>query len=224
MVAPPDLWLDTIWPRVRAHLPPAPARVVDLGCGPLGGFVPYLRSEGYDAVGVDPKAPDAPGYLRTEFEHAEVPRGVDAVVACASLHHVADPAHVLERMSDVLVTGGAVVVVEWAWEEFDAQTAEWAFGRLRVSSDPGWLNRRFDEWRTSGEDWPSYLESWAEAHGLHPAGKLVPLLDAQLRRRSLARGPFLFADLADTSEADEQAAIDAGHVRPLRIDYVGVRG
>lgn len=216
-------WLDATWPRVRAQLPAAPARVIELGCGSLGGFVPFLRAEGYDAVGVDPKAPDAPGYLQSEFEHAELPEDVDAVVACTSLHHVVDPAHVIERIADVLAPGATAVVVEWAWEEFDTQTAEWAFARLRTPGDGGWLNRRYDEWRTSGGAWPSYLRSWAEGHGLHPAGALVPLLDARLERRALTRGPFLFADLADTSEADEQAEIDAGHIRPLRIDYAGVR-
>jgi SAM-dependent methyltransferase len=222
-VASGDEWLDAIWLRVRVHLPPAPARVLDVGCGPLGGFVPFLRAEGYDAVGVDPKAPDAPGYFRAEFEHAELPREVDAVIACTSLHHVAHPARVIDRMTGMLASGGTVVVVEWAWEEFDAQTAEWAFGRLRTSGDAGWLHRRRDEWRVSGEDWPTYLRSWAEAHGLHRDAELVPLLDARLQRRRFARGPFLFPDLADTTEADEQAAIDAGRIRPLRVDYVGVR-
>ncbi len=218
-----DQWLDAVWPRVREQLPAAPARVIDLGCGPRGGFVPSLRAEGYDALGVDPKAPDEPGYVRTAFEDAELPSEVDAVIACTSLHHVADPAHVIERVTDVLASGGTAVVVEWAWEDFDAQTAEWAFERLRTSDDRGWLQRRRDEWRESGADWPSYLHSWAQEHGLHTTGNLVPLLDARLERRRLDRGPFLFADLADTTEADEQSAIDAGRIRPLRVDYVGTR-
>jgi hypothetical protein len=45
-----DRWLATLWPLVRTHLPSPPARVLDLGCGPLGGFVPFLLSSGYDAV------------------------------------------------------------------------------------------------------------------------------------------------------------------------------
>jgi SAM-dependent methyltransferase len=218
-----DQWLDAVWPRVREQLPAAPARVIDVGCGPRGGFVPFLRGEGYDALGIDPKAPDEVGYLQEKLEDAELPREVGAVIACTSLHHVTEPEHVVRRMTDVLASGGTVVVVEWAWEEFDTRTAEWAFERLRTSDDPGWLERRRDGWRESGEDWEGYLHSWAEEHGLHPATKLVPLLDAQFERRRLARGPFLFVDLADTSEADEQAAIDEGRVRPLRIDYVGIR-
>ena len=52
----------TVRPVVRARLPEAPARVVELGCGPLGGLVPGLRAAGYDAVGVDPAAPDGDEY------------------------------------------------------------------------------------------------------------------------------------------------------------------
>ena len=32
-------------------------------------------------LGEIPKAPEAPDYVQTEFEHAELPRDVDAVVA-----------------------------------------------------------------------------------------------------------------------------------------------
>jgi hypothetical protein len=35
------------------------------------------------------------------------------------------------------------------------------------------------------------------------------------------RGPYLFVELDDTSEPDELAAINAGRIRALRIDYVG---
>ena len=45
------------------------------------------------------------------------------------------------------------------------------------------------EWRTSGQEWPTYLQSWAEGHGLHQSAKLVPLLDARLQRRALSRCP-----------------------------------
>jgi hypothetical protein len=43
-------WLATLWPLIRAHLPAPPAHVVDVGCGPLGGFVPFLRSSQTSAV------------------------------------------------------------------------------------------------------------------------------------------------------------------------------
>jgi SAM-dependent methyltransferase len=161
-MTPGERWLTATWPVVRACLPAAPARVVEVGCGPLGGFVPMLRANRYDAVGIDPRAPDDAHYRRIEFEHAELPRQVDAVVASTSLHHVADPAQVIDRITNTLKSGGTLVVVEWGWERFDQHTAEWCFERLRPNDEAGWLHRRRDEWLASSHAWPSYVRGWAE--------------------------------------------------------------
>jgi SAM-dependent methyltransferase len=214
-----ERWLAAVWPVVRTRLPAAPARVIELGCGPLGGFVPMLRKSGYDAIGVDPKAPDGAGYRRAEFETADLPAEADALVASTSLHHVADPAKVLGRVADTLVPGGTLVVVEWAWEDFDQRTAEWCFGRL--GCEEGWFRRRRDEWLVSGEPWSAYLRAWAREERLHSAKTLLGLLDERFECQELSRGPYLFADLASTSAEDEQGAIDAGEIRAMRVDYVG---
>lgn len=180
-----------------------------------------LQSSGYDALGVDPQAPDEAGYHRVEFEQAELPAGADAIVASTSLHHVADPAEVLDRVAATLAPGGTLVVIEWAWEDFDEPTAEWCFSRL--GSQEGWLRRRRDEWLGSGEPWSTYLQGWAREEGLHSAQKLLRLLDERFERRQLSRGPYLFADLASTSPEEEQRAIDRGEIRATRVDYVGRR-
>ena len=222
-MTPGERWLTVTWPVVRACLPAAPARVVEVGCGPLGGFVPMLRANRYEAVGIDPRAPDDAHYQRIEFERAELPRQVDAFVASTSLRHVADPAQAIDRITNTVRSGGALVVVEWGWEKFDQQTAEWCFKRLGPDGEAGWLHRRRDEWLASGHEWPSYVRGWAERERLHPGEVLVRLLDERLERRLLTHGPYFFADLAGTSEDDEQTAIDAGHIQPTRIDYVGTR-
>ena len=80
-MTPDDPWLAAVWPFVRDQLPPAPARVLEVGCGTLGGFVPALLDGGYNSVGVDPEAPDGPDYQRIEFERYEPPQPVDCVVA-----------------------------------------------------------------------------------------------------------------------------------------------
>ena len=214
-----ERWLAAIWPIVHARLPAPPARVIELGCGPLGGFVPELRSSGYDAVGVDPQAPQGAGYHRVEFEQAELPAEADAIVASTSLHHVADPAEVLDRVAATLAPRGTLVVVEWAWEDFDEPTAEWCFSRL--GSQEGWLRRRRDGWLGSGEPWSTYLRGWAREERLHSAMTLLGLLDERFECQELSRGPYLFADLASTSAEDEQGAIDAGEIRAMRVDYVG---
>jgi SAM-dependent methyltransferase len=220
-MTPGERWLTTLWPLVRTRLPTAPARVIEVGCGPLGGFVPMLGADGYDAVGIDPQAPDDAHYQRIEFERAELPHQVEAVIASTSLHHVADPAQVLDRITSALTSGGALVVVEWAWEQFDEQTAEWCFKRLGPDDEPGWLHRRRDEWLASGHEWPIYLRDWAEREGLHSGDALVRLLGERFERRLLTYGPYFFPDLAVTTEAQEQAAIDAGEIQASRIDYTG---
>jgi SAM-dependent methyltransferase len=218
---PSERWLAATWPLVYTSLPAPPARVIDVGCGSLGGFVPTLHANGYDALGVDPKAPDGEDYQRIEFERAELPPAVDAVVASTSLHHVADPAHVIDRITSALVSGGVVVVVEWASERFDQKTAQWCFDHLGPDDEAGWLHRRRDEWLASGRQWSGYLRDWFEREGLHAGETLVRLLDERFERRHLAYGPYFFPDLAGTTAAEEQKAIDAGRIRAGRIDYVG---
>jgi SAM-dependent methyltransferase len=121
-MTPDDRWLAAVWPFVRGRLPPAPAptTVLEVGCGTLGGFAPALLEGGYQALGVDPEAPEGSDHQRIEVERCDPPWPVDGVVASLSLHHVADLDAALDRLKDLLVPAG---VVEWAWERFDEPTA-----------------------------------------------------------------------------------------------------
>jgi SAM-dependent methyltransferase len=224
-MTPDERWLAAVWPFVRASLPTAPASVVEIGCGPLGGFVPMLGQAGYRATGVDPEAPAGPSYRQVEFERYELPGRVDAVVACTSLHHMTDLGTALDLVAAALVPGGVTVIVEWARERFDEATASWCFSRLPEAGDdhPGWLHHRQAEWRESGRPWDAYLRSWAQAEGLHAGKAILDELDARFDSRSTAYGPYFFPELAGTGEADEQAAIDSGLIQPNRIQYVGRR-
>src|SRR4029453_9719626 len=84
-----DPWLGAVWPFVRGQLPPAPATVLEIGCGTVGGFVPALLNAGYDAVGVDPEAPEEPDYRRIEFERYEPPQPGGGVGGSLLLPYVA---------------------------------------------------------------------------------------------------------------------------------------
>ena len=222
-----DRWLAAVWPFVQEQLPPAPSSVLEIGCGTLGGFVPVLRGAGYQAVGVDPNAPEGPDYRRIEFERHQPPRPVDGVVASLALHHVADLDEALDRLRDLLVPGGVLVVVEWSWERFDEATARWGFARLAPpapGAEPGWLPRHQEQWSASGQPWDRYLRGWAEQEGLHPGEQILRGLDARFTRRFHAEHPYLFAHLAATSEAEEQAAIDAGEIRAVGTRYTATHG
>jgi SAM-dependent methyltransferase len=218
-----DPWLAAVWPFVRGRLPSTPATVVEVGCGTLGGFVPALMEAGYAVVGVDPEAPEGPAYWRVELERYEPPQPVDCVVASLSLHHVADLEAALDRVEALLAPGGMLVVVEWAWERFDEATARWCFARLAPPA-PGaehdWLHHHRERWAASGQPWDAYLRTWAGQEGLHQGDAIVAALDGRFRRRFHAEGPYLFADLADITEAEEQAAIDAGQIQACGIRYV----
>jgi SAM-dependent methyltransferase len=221
-MTPADPWLEAVWPFVRGQLPPPPTTVLEIGCGTLGGFVPALLDGGYQAVGVDLQAPEGPDYRRIEFERYEPPQPVPCLVASLSLHHVADLSRVLDRVQGVLAPGGVLVVLEWAWERFDEATARWCFARLAPpapGAEPGWLHRHQERWAASGEPWDGLFRAWATEEGLHPGEAIVRELDARFDRRSCAEGPFFFTDLAGTSEAEEQAAIDSGRIQAGGIRY-----
>ncbi|MBV8432222.1 MAG: methyltransferase domain-containing protein [Solirubrobacterales bacterium] len=223
-----QLWLEALLPNVVGALPPPPAVVVEIGCGRQGGFVPALSQDGYRAVGIDPAAPDGDSYRRSEFERTDLPPEIDAIVACTSLHHVAVPAAVVDRMADNLAPEGVVVVVEWDWESFDGATAEWCFARLGPDDEPaeshgGWLQHQHRHWLESQEPWERYVQSWADRESIHGGAALIDELDRRFERESYARGAYFFPDLADTSEADELRAIGEGQIQATRIDYVGRR-
>jgi SAM-dependent methyltransferase len=217
-------WLAATWPFVREQLPAAPSTVLEIGCGPLGGFVPALLADGHTAIGVDPAAPDAPPYRQHTFEQLDASSQFQCVVASASLHHVDDVDAVVDRIDRALAPGGAVIVVEWAWERFDEATAQWCFARLAPADHgdhPTWLHRHQERWHASGLSWDEYLSQWVEEHRLHPSDRIIAALDAAFDRRVLIEAPYFFAELADTSEDDERAAIDAGHIRPASVRYAG---
>src|SRR5260370_11595324 len=81
IVTPDERWLAALWPSVRAPLPDPPARVLEIGCGPAGGFVAKLQAAGYTATGIDPEAPDGPAFRQVEFERYQATEPADAIIA-----------------------------------------------------------------------------------------------------------------------------------------------
>jgi SAM-dependent methyltransferase len=149
---------------------------------------------------------------------------VECVVACTSLHHVADLDEVLDRVGAALGPDGVVVVVEWAWERFDEATARWCFARLAPldpASEPAWLHQRQADWAATGQPWDTCCRAWATQEALHTGQGIMQALDARFDRRLWAYGPYFFADLLDTTQEDEEAAIDAGKIQPTGIRYAG---
>jgi SAM-dependent methyltransferase len=200
--------------------------VLEIGCGQVGGFVPALLADGYEAIGIDPAAPTAPEYRQLTFEQFDPAGPVDAVVASTSLHHVEDLDHVLDRILATLAPRGTGIVIEWAWERFDEATAQWCFSRLAPTEEDdhrSWLQRHCDGWAAAGQSWHAYFKRWTDERRLHPGGTVLRALDVRFDRRVLEEGPYFFCDLDDTAEADEQAAIDANVISATGLRYAASR-
>ena len=71
--------------------------MLEIGCGREGGLVDQLAAAGYDALGVDPDAPEGERFVRATFQDAAAARASNSlllgksrrgVVAGRVLHHV----------------------------------------------------------------------------------------------------------------------------------------
>jgi 2-polyprenyl-3-methyl-5-hydroxy-6-metoxy-1,4-benzoquinol methylase len=111
-----------------AHLPVAPARVADLGCG-TGTLSVLLAEEGYGVSGVD-LSEDMLARARRKATHAGVevslaqgdaadprlePGGFDVVLCRHVLWALPDPSAALARWVALLRPGGRLLLVEGEW-------------------------------------------------------------------------------------------------------------
>ena len=113
---------------VEQHLPPRPARVLEIGCG-RGELARALADRGFDVVAIDPAAPEGAIYRRVSLGEFADPEPFDAVVAIRSLHHIPDLDGAVSKMAELLRPGGRLIVHEHAWQRLDDRTARWYLER-----------------------------------------------------------------------------------------------
>lgn len=200
----------------REYLPPAPARVLDVGCG-QGELTTALAVAGYDALGIDPLAPHGDLFRRVLLEDLEDDDGgFDAVVAVRSLHSIRDLGHGLDRVAALLRPGAALVIDEIGWDLMDEPTLDWLYGQRRALAAAG------------HGDAPASLEEvrseWEATHlGVHGYDALRLELDKRFEERAFVSTPFLHRLLGGVAtEVLEQALIDAGAIQPLGFRWAGV--
>jgi hypothetical protein len=194
---------------VLDQLPPPPGRILEVGCGREGGVVAQLADAGYDALGVDPDAPDAPGFRRMRYQDVE--GAYDAVVAGRVLHHIVP---LDEGVAKLASLAPLLVVDEFARERVDAGARDWYEGQHRMlvaagASPPG----------------PPDLGAWAARHpDLHSPETLLAALQEHYDERTLEWVPYLHRWLGGpSSEALESTLVDAGAIPAIGYRWVGVR-
>jgi hypothetical protein len=192
------------------QLPPPPRRVLEVGCGDAGGLVEELVERGYDALGVDPRAPAGARFVQAPFEELD-DGDWDAVVAGRVLHHVNPLGPGLDRLASF---APLLVVDEFASDRIDAAAQDWYEGQHRLL-------------RASGVEpyGPSDLDEWRERHpGLHPHDELLRELRARYDERVLEWVPYLSRWLGGpSSEALEQTLIDAEAIPAIGYRWAGSR-
>jgi Methyltransferase domain len=196
---------------VLGQLPPAPARVLEVGCGEEGGVAPSLAAAGYHVLAIDPRAPEGPLYRRTTLEELDDPGPFDAAVAGRVLHHV----HPLGPALDKLVALAPLLVVdEFAFDRIDAAAREWYAGRYAALAAAG----------GAPPDAPPDLDAWRHAHAdLHPYEAVRSELDARYETRDFEWRPYLYRWLrAPGTEELERALVEAGSLPAIGFRYVGV--
>ena len=225
----PERWQKRVEEFVLGHIGDPPARVLEVGCGE-GELARAMARAGHSVTAIDPQAPEGSLFQRMRIEKFSDPGPFDYVVASLSLHHVEDLGSALDKIANLLRAGGALVVVEVAWDRFDEATAQWALERLPAatsSEKPSWLQRRCWEWARGGQGGTrapaeAHFAGWAREEGFHTSRQMRGELGRRFIERLFAWVPYLYPDLDDdTSEADENAAIEAGIINSAGFRYVG---
>jgi hypothetical protein len=197
-------------PYVLSQLPEVPARVLEIGCGDEGGVTPALAAAGYDAVGIDPQAPEGPLFRRTTIEAFDDPGPFNAVVAARVLHHV-DP---LDAAVDKLAHLAPLLIVdEFACDRIDDAARHW-YRREYQSRGAAAAARRA----------PQDLDEWRWAHpDLHPYDVVRSALDRRYETRDFGWQPYLYRWLGREAKAREEAMIASDMLQPIGFRYTGVR-
>jgi hypothetical protein len=194
---------------VLSQLPPPPARVLEIGCGPDGGVTPALADAGHDAIGIDPRAPDGERYRRMPLENLDDQRA-DAVVGERVLHHVEPLGAALEKLARI---APVLILEEFAWEQMDGTTRDWYESQHRALVAAG-----------VESNGPATWARWEDEHvDLHRSDVLRRELAARFQERHFEWRPYLYRWLAGpATESLEETLIGAGAIRPLGFRWVGV--
>jgi SAM-dependent methyltransferase len=202
---------------VAAMLPPAPARVLEVGCG-AGKLARALARAGFRVTAIDPQAPEGQIFQRVLLEDFVADEPFDAAVASLALHHVHDLRAALERIVGLLEPLGVLVLNEFAKEQIDERTARWYFHERHalaaaLGRDPPPAS--FDQW------WQAWCDDHAE---IHDSVAMRTELDRLFERRLFVWTPYLCRYELDAAlEPLERRLIDAGGIRATGFRYAGMR-
>jgi SAM-dependent methyltransferase len=191
---------------VRSALPPAPARVLEVGAG-SGELAAELRAAGYDVVAIDPAGGD--GVVPIHLHELEEPdASFDAAVAVVSLHHVEPLPQSVDRLAALLPPGARLVVDEFDVDRYDEDAVRW------------WLSH------ADHEHEPDPAEQVSDVrHHLHSLALLRDELGRWFEIGEPVRGAYLYRwDIDPALRTEEEALIAAGRIPATGARFIAIRG
>ncbi len=185
-----------VWAFARANLPPAPARVLEVGAGD-GELARALTAAGYDMLAIDPE-PSGDNVTAVALHDLDEPAAAfDAAIGVVSLHHVEPLEESCVRLADVIRPGGMLLVDEFDVAAFDGRAASWLVEQWRALGQT--------EKRPSAE-----MVEELRAH-LHPVDAIVEALRPAFDVGLPVRSSYLYRwDLPESLRAAEEALIAQG--------------
>ncbi|MEV4116895.1 class I SAM-dependent methyltransferase [Nonomuraea sp. NPDC049695] len=206
-------------------LPPAPARVLDAGCG-RGHLALALARAGYTvaAVDIDPEAVAATTALGVAAIESDIAdyndRAFDAIVFSLSLHHTARLAEAVERARALLAPGGILIVDEFAWERADRATASWFYDIGAVLAGTG-LTALPEHGAAVKDPHAKWVNQHRDEHRLHSGDTMVDAIRAAFEIHELVRVPYLHRYLANELNDDTATRLFASlqQIEQLRITH-----
>ena len=194
---------------VLVHLPPSPARVLEVGCG-SGALARAVAEAGYEVVAIDPDAPEGELFEAVSLERFIAADPFDAVVASRSLHHIPDLPEAVARIAGLLREDGRFILDEHACDRLDDQTARWYFLHLvGEAGAPGSLKACHAEWK-------------ADHDGLHGYAAMREQLDRHFNELFFTWMPYLHGELPNVDEDEERALLEKGAIQAMGFRYIGV--
>lgn len=186
---------------VRAALPPAPARVLEIGAGD-GALAEVLRGAGHDVTAIDPRG--AGDVLPVPLIELRA-EPFDAAVAMTSLHHVEPLAESLGHLATLLRPGGRLVVDEYDVDALDERAARWWIAKSGQHQDPAEYVAHMREHIFSVERIRGELAPWFDVS--------EPVPGAYLYRHKIGWA----------HRAEEEALIAAGVIPATGSRFVAIR-
>lgn len=222
--------------QCRRVLPPAPARIVEMGAGD-GLLAAALVARGYDVLAVDDNQEMVDATLErgvdalcTDAVRFSAVEPFDAVLFTRSLHHMTPLDAALDRAHEALRPGGVLFIEDFAWETLDREAARHAVDLFAVCEAAGLVE---EPW--VGElDVDGFRERWmreyGEEHALHTGETMRAAVQERFTLTEVAPVEYLYRYLCwrimpgATGRRVAQAAYDAearrvfeGHLRGVGL-------